>query len=61
MAVGKNLRVATDFYKKICLLVIAWNKKHLSKQILSITYTLEIKFFAVASSGGLSVVSFQTE
>ena len=36
-AVEKNLRVAINFYKKICLRVITWNKKHLAKYVVPIT------------------------
>ena len=32
--------VTLYLYKKECLLVVTWNKKHLSKQVLSIIYTL---------------------
>ena len=48
MAIEKNLRVATNFYKKHCLPVVTWNKNNLSKQIVPITYQLEKRFFAVA-------------
>ena len=48
MAVEKNFRVAMNFYKKHCLTVATWNKHILLKQIISITYTLEKRFFAVA-------------
>ena len=41
--------------------VIKWNKKHLSKQVVKINYTLEKMNFAVATFEGLGVVSFQTE
>ena len=44
----KNLRV--NFYEKLCLPVSASNKKHLSKQVVPIAYTLEKTFFAVATS-----------
>ena len=47
--VGKPLRVIIKFYKKQCLPVITWKKKHSSKQAVSITYTLEKKVFAVAT------------
>ena len=49
MAVKKNLRLMINFYKKLCLPVITWNKKHLSKEVVPITYKLEKKFFAVAN------------
>ena len=38
MLVKKNLRGAINFYKKLCLLVFTWNKQHLSKQVVPITY-----------------------
>ena len=41
--------------------IIKWNKKHLSKQVVKINYTLEKINFAVATFEGLGVVSFQTE
>ena len=41
--------------------IIKWNKKHLSKQVVKINYTLEKMNFAVATFEGLGVVSFQTE
>ena len=37
-----------NFYKKHCLPVMTWNKKHLSKQVIPIKYTLEKSLFAVA-------------
>ena len=53
--------VSINFYGKQCLPVITWNKNHLSKQLVTITHTLEIKLFAVATFEGLGGVSFQTE
>ena len=48
----------TNVYKK--LPVITWNKKYLSKQVVTKTYTLKEKFFfAVATFEGWWVVSFQ--
>ena len=41
MAVKRNLRVTITFCKKLHIPVITWNKEYLSKQVLSITYTLE--------------------
>ena len=43
-----------DFFQNNCqknnnMTVITWNKKHPSKQVAPITYTLEKKFFAVAA------------
>ena len=37
-----------NFYKKHCLPVMTWNKKHLSKQVIPIKYTVEKSLFAVA-------------
>ena len=48
MAVENNLRFTKNFYFKHCLPVIKSNKKHLSKHVATITYTLEKRFFAVA-------------
>ena len=45
MAVGKNLRVMINIYKKLCLSVITWNEKTLLKQAVPIKYTLENFFF----------------
>ena len=39
------LRLTVNFYKKQCLPVIRWTIKYLSKQAISITYTLEKRFF----------------
>ena len=47
--VVEDLKVSINFYKKQCLPVITWNKKHLSKQLLTIKYTLEKMLFAVAT------------
>ena len=41
--------------------MLKWKKKHLSKQVVSITCTLEETFFAAATFEGLWVVSFETE
>ena len=60
MAIGKNLRVATHFYKKPCLSVITWSKKT-SKKVIPTASTLEKKKFAVTTFQDLSVVSFQTD
>ena len=48
MLIEKNLKVAINFYKKHCLPVVTWNKNNLSKQVATITYRLEERFFAVA-------------
>ena len=45
MAVGKNLRVMINIYKKLCFSVITWNEKTLLKQAVPIKYTLENFFF----------------
>ena len=39
---------------------ITLNKKHLLKQVVTITYITEKKFFTVATFEGLGIVSFQT-
>ena len=46
MVVEKKLEVTINFYKKECPPVIKRNKKHLLRQVLSVTYTLEKRFFA---------------
>ena len=48
---SNNLKVTTNVYKKQLLPVIKWNKKHLSKQVVSITYTMEENFYAAATFG----------
>ena len=45
MVAEKNLRVIINFYEKLCLPVITWKKRYLSKQVVPITYTLEKIFF----------------
>ena len=45
IAVEKDLRVLRNSYKKLCLPVITWNEKYLSKQVAPITYALEKMFF----------------
>ena len=40
--------VLINSYRKQCLPVITWNKNHLSKQVVIITYTVEKNIFAVA-------------
>ena len=47
-AVEKNLRVTINFYKKLCLPVIIWNKKYLWMQVVPISYTLEKSFLQLA-------------
>ena len=49
MAVTPNFWVAISLDKKECLPVITWNKKHSSKQVVSIIYTIEKGFFATAT------------
>ena len=58
---SKNLRATINFYQKWCLSVIAWNKKHLSKQVLPVTNTLEKKFFTSATFESLWLLSSQWE
>ena len=41
-----------SLYKKECLPVITWNKKHSSKQVVSMIYTLGKDFFATATFQG---------
>ena len=45
----ENLRVPINFYKKQHLPFITHKKKHLSKQVVPITYTMEEKTFAAAT------------
>ena len=42
---ARTRRVTINFNKKLCLAVITQNKKHLSKQVVPVTCTLEKKFF----------------
>ena len=49
MAVEKNTGIVRNFYRKLCLSVITWNKKHLLKQVVPITFTLGKTIFAVAA------------
>ena len=60
MAVAPNLWVTVNLCKKY-LQVITWNKKHSSKQVVSMIYTLGKEVFAAATFKGLRDVSFQTE
>ena len=49
-----GLKEPEDNYKrKRCRSVITYIKKHLSEQVLPITYTLDKSFFAVATFEGL--------
>ena len=50
MVVQKNLSVTINFYKTLLrLAVITWNKKHLSKQVVPMTITLEKTLFKIAT------------
>ena len=56
MAVGKALKVTITFikkYSKKIYLVIKWSKKISLEQFVPITYTLENKLFAAATSADL--------
>ena len=53
MAVEKNLKIMKNFYKKLCIPAITWNKKHLSKQVVPIIYPTKKMFLAVATFEGL--------
>ena len=55
----ENFRVAIKFYDKEQLLVLTWNKKHLSKPVVSIKYPLEKQFLAAATFEGLRVHFFE--
>ena len=52
-----------NFYEKYCCPVITWNKKHLSRQCVSIAYSIHTreKNFAAVTFEGLWVVFFQRE
>ena len=52
MAVATNLCVTINLCKKQCLPVITYNKKHSSKQAVSMIYTLRKNFFAAATFKG---------
>ena len=56
----KNLSLTINLYKKQCLQVMKWNKKHSSKQALLITYPLGEEFFAVTFLEGCETF-FQSE
>ena len=49
MGVTPNFWVTISLYKKECLPVITRNKKHSSKQVVSMIYTLGKDFFATAT------------
>ena len=52
MTVTPNFWVTISLYKKECLPVITRNKKHSSKQVVSMIYTLAKDFFATATFQG---------
>ena len=52
MAVTPNFWVTISLYKKECLPVITQNKKHSSKQVVSMIYTFGKDFFATATFQG---------
>ena len=58
IVVTPNFRVTMSLYKKECLPVITRNKKHSSKEVVSMIYTVGKNFFATAT---FQDVSFQTE
>ena len=49
MAVRLNFWVTITLYKKECLPVITGNKKHSSKQVVSMIYILGKDFFPTAA------------
>ena len=49
MVVTPNFWVMISLYKKKCLPVITWNRKHSSIQVVSMIYTLGKNFFATAA------------
>ena len=53
MVVAPNLWVLINLYKKECLPVITWNKKHSLNQVVSMIYILEKDFFEAATFQGL--------
>ena len=52
MTVASNLWVTINFHKKLRLPVITWKKKHPSKQVVSMIYTLGKDFFEAATFKG---------
>ena len=52
MVVEKNIRVTKNFYKNQWLPDITLNRKHLPKQVVPMTYTLEKTFFGPATFEG---------
>ena len=61
MAVEKTLIVTKNLFEKDPLKIFTWNKKHSSKQVAPINYTLEKNFFAAIIFDGLWMVSLLTE
>ena len=53
MAVKPNLWVTINLYKKQCLPGIIWNKKHSSKQVVSMVHTIGKDFFEASTFKGL--------
>ena len=53
MRVALNFWVTINLNKKYRLPVITWNKKHSSKQVVSMTDTFRKNFFAAATFKGL--------
>ena len=58
MAIEKK-EVKVRLNEKWCLPVIKWYKKHVLKQVLQATYTLDKTFFAAATFEDLWVKSFR--
>ena len=52
MAAGKNLLVTINFYQKLFLPIITWNKNHSSKPAVPTTYILGKQIFAAATFEG---------
>ena len=57
----KSLRDNDKLFKTQCLSVITQNKKHSSKQVIAITYTLGKRFVAAIIFEGLSVAFLRRE
>ena len=51
-AAGKNLLVTINFYQKLFLPIITWNKNHSSKPAVPTTYILGKQIFAAATFEG---------
>ena len=52
MTVTPNFWIMISLYKKECLPVITWIKKHLLKQVVSMIYTPGKDLFATAAFQG---------